>query len=119
MIKDAGSKYDYYSISPKIRQIFVALGLWINWKRLFYWFFKLIYKKWVTTGLIDKNSCKKQEKDIIRKQPLVLFTKQRSNKRKVKNQYKNLSLEEKDTFKEYQKKIYQQLVQYKKEALTK
>ena len=30
-----------------------------------------------------------------------------------------LSLEEKDTFKEYQKKIYQQLVQYKKEALTK
>ena len=41
----------------------------------------------------------------------------RSNKRKVKNWYKNLSEEEKDKIKEYQRKRYQQLIQYKKEAL--
>ena len=39
MIKDAGNKYDDYSVSPK-----TALGLWINWKVFFYWFDKLIYK---------------------------------------------------------------------------
>ena len=33
------------------------------------------------------------------------------------NQYKNLSQEEKDETKEYQRKRYQQLIQYKKEAL--
>ena len=27
MIKDAGSKFDDYSIWPKIRQIFISLGL--------------------------------------------------------------------------------------------
>ena len=27
MIRDAGSKFDDYSISPKIRQFFFALGL--------------------------------------------------------------------------------------------
>ena len=38
-------------------------------------------------------------------------------KEKSKNQYKNLSQEEKDKIEEYQKKRYQQLIQYKKEAL--
>ena len=38
-------------------------------------------------------------------------------KEKSKNQYKNLSQEEKDKIKEYQRKKYQELVQYKKEAL--
>ena len=37
-------------------------------------------------------------------------------KEKSKERYKNLSQEEKDKIKEYQKK-YQQLVQYKKDAL--
>ena len=37
-------------------------------------------------------------------------------KEKSKEHYKNLSQEEKDKIKEYQKK-YQELVQYKKEAL--
>ena len=41
--------------------------------------------------------------------------KPRSYKRKVKKEcYKNLSQEEKDKIKEYQKKKYQELVQYKK-----
>ena len=38
-------------------------------------------------------------------------------KEKSKNWYKNLSKEEKDKIKEYQRKRYQQLIQYKKEAL--
>ena len=38
-------------------------------------------------------------------------------KEKSMNQYKNLSQEEKDETKEYQRKRYQQLIQYKKEAL--
>ena len=38
-------------------------------------------------------------------------------KEKSNNQYKNLSKEEKDKIKKYQRKRYQQLIQYKKEAL--
>ena len=38
-------------------------------------------------------------------------------KEKSKNWYKNLSKEEKDKTKEYQRKRYQQLIQYNKEAL--
>ena len=35
MIKHAGSKYDDYSILPKISTDLTALGLWINWKIFF------------------------------------------------------------------------------------
>ena len=38
-------------------------------------------------------------------------------KEKSKNGYKHLSKEEKDKIKEYQRKIYQQLIQCNKEAL--
>ena len=38
-------------------------------------------------------------------------------KEKLKNRYKKLSKEEKYKIKEYQRKRYQQLIQYKKEAL--
>ena len=37
-------------------------------------------------------------------------------KEKSKNWYKNLSEEEKDKIKEYQRKRYQELIQYKKEV---
>ena len=37
-------------------------------------------------------------------------------KEKSRDCYKNLSLEEKDKIKEYQRRKYQELVQYKKEA---
>ena len=40
-------------------------------------------------------------------------------KEKSRNCYKNLSEEEKNKIKEYQKKRYQELIQYKKEALKK
>ena len=35
MIKIPGSEYDDLSIAPKIRQIFIALGIWIN-KKIFF-----------------------------------------------------------------------------------
>ena len=38
-------------------------------------------------------------------------------KGKARNRYNNLSEEEKNKVKEYQKKRYQELIQYKKEAL--
>ena len=38
-------------------------------------------------------------------------------KEKSREHYKNLSQEEKDKIKEYQRKNYQELVQYKKEVL--
>ena len=38
-------------------------------------------------------------------------------KEKARNRYRNLSEEEKNKIKEYQKKKYQELIQYKKEAL--
>ena len=38
-------------------------------------------------------------------------------KEKARDWYKNLSEEEKNKIKEYQKKRYQELIQYKKEAL--
>ena len=38
-------------------------------------------------------------------------------KEKARNCYNNLSEEEKNKIKEYQKKRYQELIQYKKEAL--
>ena len=37
--------------------------------------------------------------------------------KKSRERYKNLSQDEKDKIKEYQRKRYQELVQYKKEAL--
>ena len=37
--------------------------------------------------------------------------------KKSRERYKNLSQEEKDKIKEYQRKKYQELVQYKKERL--
>ena len=38
-------------------------------------------------------------------------------KEKSKNRYKNLPKEERDKIKQYQRKRYQQLIQYKNEAL--
>ena len=44
MIKDAGSKFDDYSISPKIRQILLHWGYELTKKHFFYRLDKLIYK---------------------------------------------------------------------------
>ena len=43
--------------------------------------------------------------------------KKKGMKEKSRERYKNLPLEEKDKIRKYQRKKYQELVQYKKEAL--
>ena len=44
MIKHDGSKYDDYSISPRIRQILLYQGYELTEKIFFYWLDKLMYK---------------------------------------------------------------------------
>ena len=43
--------------------------------RIELWVVKLIYKKWIITGLIDKKSCKKQKKNILKKKLLSIMHK--------------------------------------------
>ena len=62
-----------------------------------------------------KKSCKKQKKIILKKKVLSIINKTKELQKKRQN----LSQEQKDKIKEYQKIIYQELVQYKKEALKK
>ena len=50
MIKEAGSKLNDYSISPKIRQILLHSGYELTEKDFF-----------MITSLTDKKSCKKQK----------------------------------------------------------
>ena len=45
------------------------------------------------------------------------YAQNRAITEKSREHYKNLSKEEKDKIKEYQRKQYQEMVQYKKEAL--
>ena len=69
MIKDTVSKFDDYSISPKIRQV------------LLHWGYEL-----------TKQSYDLQNKEAI--------------KEESKNRYRNLSQEEKEKIREYQRKRY-------------
>ena len=64
-----------------------------------------------------KNLAKSKRKIFYRKSCWVLFTKQKSNKRKVKESIQKLVRRRKDKIKEYQRETYQQLIQYKKETL--
>ena len=66
MIRDAGSKFDDYSISPKIRQILLHQGYELTEKD-FVIFLTNQCIKMSFTSLIDKKSCKKQKKDILKK----------------------------------------------------
>ena len=69
--------------------------------------------------------CNRQEilqkaKERYSKEKAAEYYKQKKViKEKSRNCYKNLSEEEKNKIKEYQKKRYQELIQYKKEALKK
>ena len=56
--------------------------------------------------------------NILKKKLLSIIHKTKKlQKEKSREHYKNLSQEEKDNIKEYQRKKHQELVQYKKEAL--
>ena len=117
MIRDAGSKYDEYSISPKIRQILLHWGYELTEKDFFIdltnWCIKMSYY-WFNRQEILQKAKERYSKEKATEYYLL---NKESIKEKSKNWYKNLSKEEKDKTKEYQRKIYQQLIQYKKEAL--
>ena len=71
--------------------------------------------KWVTIGLTEKKSYKKQKERYSKEKAAEYYLQNRETiKEKSKNRYKNLSKEGKDKIKEYQRKRYQQLIQYKK-----
>ena len=56
-------------------------------------------------------------KEKYSKEKAAEYYKQNKEGIKERERYKNLFQEEKDKIKEYQRKKYQELVQYKKEAL--
>ena len=65
-----------------------------------------------------RDIAKSKRKILQRKSCWVLFRKQRSSKEKLKGSIeKPVKKKKKDKIKEYQRKRYQQLIQYKKEAL--
>ena len=72
MIKDVGSKFDDYSISPKIRQILLHWGLWINWKIFFIssenQFIKMSYCQFNRQKIL-----KKQRINILKKKLLSII----------------------------------------------
>ena len=60
---------------------------------------------------------KEKERHSKEKAAEYYFQNKEAIREKSKNWYKNLSQEEKDKIKEYQRKRYEELVRYKKEVL--
>ena len=116
MIRDADSKLDDYSISPKIKQILLQ---WINKKIFFdelsYQCIKMSYYWFNRQEILQK------AKGGYSKEKAAEYYVQNKEAIKVKSRehYKNLPQDEKDKIKEYQRKKYRELVQYKKQALKK
>ena len=80
----------------------------------------MIMKIWINhiTGLIDKKFYKKAKERYSKEKAAEYYLKNKDAiKEKARDCYKNLSEEEKNKIKEYQKKSYQELIQCKKEAL--
>ena len=68
--------------------------------------------------LFNRQEILQKAKERYSKEKAAEYYKQKKViKEKSRNCYKNLSEEEKNKIKEYQKKRYQELIQYKKEAL--
>ena len=117
MIKDAGSKLDDYSISPKTGQILLHWGDGLTGKDFlinstnqcikmsYYWF----NRQEILQKAKERHSKEKAAEYYLQNKEAI--------KEKSKNRYKNLSKEEKDKIKEYQRKKYQELVQYENETL--
>ena len=117
MIKDAGSKFHDYSISPKISQILLHWGYELTEKDFFVnstnECIKMSYYQFSRREILQKA----KEKYSKGKTAEHYLQNKEAIKEKSKNRYKNLSQEEKDKIKEYQRKRYKQLIQYKKEML--
>ena len=116
MIKDAGSKFNDYSVSPKIRQILLHWGYELTEK---YFFIDLTLCIKMSYYWFNRQEILQKAKEKYSKEKAAEYYAQNKEaiKEKSRERYKNLSQEEKDKIKEYQRKKYQELVQYKKEAL--
>ena len=65
----------------------------------------------------QKSYCEAKENYSKKKSCQYYAKNKKAIKEKSREHYKNLSQEQKDNINEYQRKRYQELVQYKKEAL--
>ena len=104
MIKDAGSKFNDYLISPKIRQILFHWGYQLteedffneltneHIKMSYYWF----NRQEILQKAKERYSKEKAAEYYLENKEAI--------KEKSKEWYKNLSQEEKDKIKEYQSK---------------
>ena len=117
IIKDAGSKFDDYSISPKIRQILLHWDYELTKKDFFVGltnqFIKISYYWFNRQEIL----CEAKERYSKEKAAEYYLQNKEVINEKSRQCYKNLSQEEKDKTKKYQRKMYQELVQYKREAL--
>ena len=77
--------------------------------RMSYYLFNLKKRQETLRKAKKKNSKEKAAEYYLQNKEVI--------KEKARNRYKNLSEEEKNKIKEYQKKRYQEWIQYKKEAL--
>ena len=85
-----------------------------------------IYGKWYRKSwkefdhyqLTDKKSCKKKDRSSEWKATEYYLKTKKQWKEELRNWYKNLSKEENDKIKEYQRKRYQQFIQFKNYSIT-
>ena len=117
VIKDAGTKFDDYLISPKIRQILLHWGYELTEKD----FFNKLKNQFIKMSYywFNRQEILQKAKEIYSKGKVAQYYAQNKEaiKEKSKEWYKNLSQEKKDKIKDYQRKRYQELIQHKKETL--
>ena len=117
VIKDAGTKFDDYLISPKIRQILLHWRYELTEKD----FFNKLKNQFIKMSYywFNRQEILQKAKEIYSKGKVAQYYAQNKEaiKEKSKEWYKNLSQEKKDKIKDYQRKRYQELIQHKKETL--
>ena len=104
MIKDAGSKFDDYSISPKIGQILLHWGYELTQKDFFIDLTN--QRKKISYYHFNREELLQKAKERYSKQKAAEYylKNKEATKEKSRERYKNLSQEEKDKIKEYQRK---------------
>ena len=117
MIKDNGSKFGDYSISPKIRQILLHSGYELAENDFFVsltnQYIKMSYY-WFARQEILRKAKERYSKE---KTAEYYLQNKEGIKEKSRERYKNLSQEEKDKIKEYQRKSIKVWFSIKKEEL--
>ena len=104
-IRNAGSKHDDFSISPKLRQILLHWSYELTEKDFLNEFSNLYIK--MNYYWFNRQEILQKAKEKYSKEKAAEYYKQNKEaiKEKSKEHYKNFSQEEKDKIKEYQKKI--------------